>query len=136
MESPVYVLDFDEAVCEKIGKFVPSPMSIEFYEDRLIVHKPHNFYGKRNIRNDVTVMKYQDITRIIYKPDARRVEIYGNGSYTYTKYRSDGTLPDVPDKVRNFKGGIVFFDIRFTQVDVVNEIETHTPFKVAESKGF
>ena len=136
MSDPVYVLEFTEAVCEKIGKFVPSPISIEFYEDRLIVHKPHYIYGKRNIRKDVTVMKYADITKIIYKPDGHRIEIYGDGSYTYTKYRADGTLPDTPTKVRNFKGGLTYIDVRFAEVDVIKEIEEHTPFKIMESRGY
>ena len=112
-------------------EYFPSPMELQFFDDYLVFYLPKRYYGKHSIGMQIDKMKYSDITKCAYKTRSQRIHIYGDGIATWYNYRKDGTLPDKPTERRNFKEGLIYFDIRLApEIDFKKEIEMHSPIQV------
>lgn len=112
-------------------EYFPSPMELQFFDDYLVFYLPKRYYGKHSIGMQIDKMKYSDITKCVYKTRSQRIHIYGDGTATWYNYRKDGTLPDKPTERRNFKEGLIYFDIRLApEIDFKKEIEMHSPLQV------
>ena len=109
----------------------PSPMELQFFDDYLVFYQPKRYYSKHVTRMEIGKMKYSDITKCAYKTRSQRIHIYGDGTAIWYNYRKDGTLPDKPTKINNFKEGLFYFDIRLApEIDFKKEIEMHSPLQV------
>lgn len=53
----------------------PSPIELQFYDDRLVLYQPKRYYNKRATRKVFNQMKYADITKCVYKAKSQRVHI-------------------------------------------------------------
>lgn len=109
----------------------PSPIELRFFDDRLQYYSPRRFFSKRNIRRQFKTLKYEDITKIVYKKSYHMIKIYGDGISVWYSYDKDDNLPDQPTEVRNAKDGMIYFSARQApDADFVREFEDHTPLKV------
>lgn len=109
----------------------PSPMELQFFDDYLVFYQPKRYYSKHVTRMEIGKMEYSDITKCAYKTRSQRIHIYGDGTAIWYNYRKDGTLPDKPTKINNFKEGLFYFDIRLApEIDFKKEIEMHSPLQV------
>jgi hypothetical protein len=112
-------------------EYVPSPMELYFYDDRLILYLPKRYLSRRVTRKNINIMKYADITKCVYKSKSQRIHIYGDGQSIWYNYKKDGTLPSKPTEDRTFTRGLIYFNTRLaTDIDFIKEIEEHSPLKV------
>ena len=112
-------------------EYTPSPMELRFYDDALVMYQPERYYERNYSRRTTNTLKYSDITKCVYKARSKRMQIYGNGTAVWYKYRKDGTLPTEPTTVRPFTDGMIYFSTRCAEaIDFKQEIETHSPLKV------
>ncbi|MBQ8210273.1 MAG: hypothetical protein IJZ35_06810 [Clostridia bacterium] len=112
-------------------ELTPSHMELQFFNDYVVVYRPNRYYSRRVTRKEIIKINYCDISRCVLKTQAQRIHIYCGGVSTFFKLKSNGTFPQSPTEVRNFAEGLVYFDISFIKdVDIVKEIETHSPIKV------
>lgn len=109
----------------------PSPMELQFYDDRLVFYLPKRYYSPRTSRKQINTFKYADITKVLYKKKYDRFHIYGDGTSVWYNYDKNGNLPDKPTEDRTFTDGMVYFSaLAAPEVDFVKEIEEHSPLKV------
>ena len=110
---------------------VPSPMELQFYEDYLVLYLPKRYYSRHLTQMAIKKMKYDEITKCVYGTNTQLIYLYGNGTSTFYNYKSDGTIPETPTKVRNYTKGLIYFCTKLaTDVDFKNEIEARSPLKV------
>lgn len=112
-------------------EYAPSPMELQFFDDYLVLYLPKRYYSKRITRMEINQMKYSEITKCVYDIKSQRMLLYGNGNSTWYNYKTDGTIPNTPTKVRNYTEGMIYFNTRLaTDVDFKTEIENHSPIQV------
>lgn len=106
----------------------PSPMELQFFDDYLVLYLPKRYYGKHLTRMQINKMKYSDITKCVYKTCSQRIHIYGDGTSIWYNYRKNGTLPKKPTERRNFKEGLIYFNISLApEIDFKKEISDIQP---------
>lgn len=112
-------------------EYMPSPMELQFFEDRLVLYLPKRYYSKKVTRMEINEMKYSEISKCVFKTSSKRIHLYGNGTSTWYNYKSDGTLSQEPTQVRNYTAGLIYFNTQLaTDVNFITEIESHSPVKV------
>lgn len=116
--------------------YVPSPMELQFFEDKLVLYLPKRYYTSRITRKQINTMKYADISKCVYNAKSRRIYIYGNGQSIWYNYKKDGSLPSNPTEERSFTRGMIYFNTRLaTEIDFIKEIEGHSPIQVIIENG-
>ena len=112
-------------------EYVPSPMELHFEDDCLVIYSPKRYYDSRVTRKDISIMKYSEISKCVFKARSNRIQIYGNGKSVWYNYNKDGSLPEKPTKEKQFTEGMIFFNTQFAiEIDFIKEIESHSPLKV------
>lgn len=112
-------------------EYAPSPMELQFYDDRLVLYLPKRYYSNRVTRKQINTMRYADISKCVYKTKSNRIHIYGDGQSVWYNYKKDGSLPSKPTEERSFTQGLIYFNTQLaTDVDFKKEIEEHSPIKV------
>lgn len=119
-------------ICNIKKKEVPSPIELQFYDDYFILYLPKRYYSKRVTRKEVNKMMYSDISKCVYKANAQRIHIYGNGSFEFYNYnKKEGTVPQIPTKIGNYQNGLLYFNTSYcSDINIVDEISKHSPIKV------
>lgn len=113
-------------------EYKPSEMELQFYDDKLILYRPRRYYDESTTRKEFCEMKYSDITECVFKTRSCRIHIYGDGVTTWYNMKKDGNFPEQPSKANRYKKGLVYFSTRCaTDVDLVKEIEAHSPLRVS-----
>lgn len=116
-------------------EYCPSPMEIWFYDDYFVEYKQKRCYSDRQYRKEIAILRYSDVTRVCFYSKSKRFHIYGSGRSIWYVYKQDGTFPQKPTKDKLFSGGLLFFNISLeSEVDVISEIESHSPMKVTIEK--
>ena len=109
----------------------PSPVEIQFYETYLIVFRPKFQFTSRIIREEINIFRYSEITKVLYKKRSNRLHIYGNVSVKYTNYDSNGIKGEKPTEEKTVDEGGVWIRLHFADnIDIVSEIESHSPLHV------
>lgn len=112
-------------------EYGPSPMELQFFDEYLILYLPKRYYNKRVTRMEINKMKYSEISKCVYKAESQRIHLYGDGISTWYNYKKDGTIPQTPTKVNEYKDGLIYFGTRLAvDVDFKQEIEAYSPIKV------
>lgn len=112
-------------------EYAPSPMELQFYDDRLVLYLPKRYYSNRVTRKQINTMRYIDISKCVYKTRSNRIHIYGAGQSVWYNYKKDGSLPSKPTEERSFTQGLIYFNTQLaTDVDFIKEIEEHSPIRV------
>lgn len=112
-------------------EYAPSPMELQFFDEYMIFYLPKRYYSRRLTRKEIVKMNYSDIKKCVYKTQSKLVHFYGNAVSTWWNYKKDGTIPQSPTETRNVTDGLMYFGTRFMDdIDIVKEIEEHSPVKV------
>lgn len=90
---------------------VPSPVSLVFFDDHLVVFKEKVYYSHKLYRQEFFKFYYSDISGLEYDYLTKRLNIYGNVEATWYNYHKDGTLSRTPDYHRFVDGTICYFYI-------------------------
>lgn len=90
---------------------VPSPISLMFFDDYLVVFKEKVCYSRKFSRQEFFKFYYSDISGLKYDYLTKRLNIYGNVEATWYNYHKDGTLSQTPDYHRFVDGTICYFYI-------------------------
>lgn len=111
---------------------VPSPIELRFYEDYLIIYREKDYAGRNKVWKEIRKHMYSDITDCKYLKSkaTKRIHIYGDFYIKRWKYNKDGSLQSTPIMDKTITKGLTFFSTMLTDVDVVSEIEAHSPIKV------
>ena len=115
------------------AKDVPTPVEIQFYDDRLVVFKPRWEFFKRDVWQLTNVFMYHTITEVVYEENKQRLLIYGDGKTVQSKYDRNGFLPEKPTKEWSFEGGAIRLDMSLADKDGINfvkEIQDNAPVDV------
>lgn len=115
----------------KKSEWVAFPIELRFYADRLVVYRdyvPRD--GGRRLRQEWAEFLYKDIRLVRLRLKARRVMIQGIVHGVYIWYDDHGNLTGkkMYDKVTD--SGFIFDTHNMGDIDLVREIETHSPLKV------
>lgn len=110
---------------------VPSPIDLIFYNDRIVLYRDHHYHSKKVQRREWYTVYYKDIRECILRTHVNKLCITGAHDTLCFNYHKDGTLSDKPDFSKHVEDGICYFYTKFcTDIDLVSEIETHSPIKV------
>ena len=110
---------------------IKSPIEIRFYNDYLVVYREKRYYSDKVFHKEINKFFYSDISSIDYHLRTKRVNFHGKIDATFFKYNQDGSVPKEPYYHRITDGGICYFYTDLEQeVDVIKEIEEHSPLKV------
>lgn len=114
------------------GKYeeIPSPMELRFYNDYLVVYWEKKYYSKKVIRKIYDKFYYKDIHNIQFRKNINRVNIYGIVEGTWYNYNNDGSLPQNPTYHKTVDAICYFYTKLNPDIDIVKEIESHSPVKV------
>ena len=115
----------------KGGKvFQPFPMEIRFYDEYCEFYFSKIYYNKKLQCQEIQTMKYDNL-RLKYVEKYARLEIRGDGNRVTYNYDKNMNLPTKPSSNRDFKNGCFLVHIQvFEEIDIVKEIEEHSPIKV------
>lgn len=110
---------------------IKSPIEIRFYNDHVVVYREKRWYSDKAIHKEFNKFFYSDISGIDYDNRIKRLNIHGKIDATWFKYNKDGSVPEQPYYKRIVDGGICYFytDLE-PEIDIVKEIEKHSPLKV------
>lgn len=112
-------------------EYVPSPMELQFFDEYLVLYLPKRYYSKRVTRMEINQMRYDEITKCVYKAKSKRIHLYGSGCSTWYNYNRRGELPVKPTKVNHYTDGLIYFNVSLApEVDFKAEIEKHSPLQV------
>lgn len=112
-------------------EYIPSSISLQFYEDYLIIYQPRRWYSNQEIRKQFGKMYYKDITKCKYLMKSKRIQIYGKGVSRWKTYNKDGSIKNKHTIVRDFENGMFYFNTSMAEnIDFVYEIESHSPLRI------
>lgn len=110
---------------------IKSPIEIRFYDDYLVVYREKRFYSKKVSRKEFNKFLYSDITSCEFNLNVKRVDLVGKVDATWYDYNKDGSIPQNPTYHKIVDGGICYFYTDLEEnLDIVKELETHSPLKV------
>lgn len=126
----IFVALFIASFFNQKSVWVPSPIELRFYPDRLVVYREKCVYSEKMARKEWIEMYYADTTRFVLRTSSKRLSVSGKMHSIYNKYNKDGTLPEKPYHDRVADAGYTI-NLHFIEdLDIVKEIETHSPLKV------
>lgn len=111
---------------------VPSPIELQFYDDRLVIFRPKvNRSATKKVRQETTTFRYEDITDSDWNKGMGRLNIRGTYHGVYYEYDANGTMGATPTYDRMVRGGLEVIRTKLEpNVDFAAEIESHSPIKV------
>lgn len=111
---------------------VPSPVELQFYDDRLVIFRPRaNRTSTNKIRQETKTFLYKDITDSDWNKGMGRLNIRGTYHGVYYEYDAGGKLGTAPIYDRVVQGGLDVIRTKLDpNVDFAAEIESHSPIKV------
>lgn len=112
------------------NKFVPFPMELRFYNDRLEIYRTFVYYGKNKKRKETYIFKYEDIQQCVFNKSSNRMMIKGNVYVEWFNYNKDGVVSQTPDIAKKDMGLCYFYTNADPSVDIVKEIQEHSPINI------
>lgn len=112
------------------SKFVPFPMELRFYNDRLEIYRTFVYYGKNKKRKETYIFKYEDIQQCVFNKSSNRMMIKGNVYVEGFNYNKDGIVSQTPDIAKTDMGLCYFYTNADPSVDIVKEIQKHSPINI------
>lgn len=109
---------------------VPSPIELRFYPDHMVVYRDKTVYSEREVQRETYDMRYADVTRFILRTSSNRLSVSSRLHFICYKYNKDGTLPDKPYRDMVVNSGYTINLHFIGDLDIVKEIETHSPIRV------
>lgn len=106
------------------------PLELHFYDDRIEIHRLEVHYSNGTIKRELHVFKYDDTPVCVYDKRNRYVTIKGMAHGEWYLYSKDGSLSNKPERVSDTQGICYFYASETSNVDIVKEIEEHSPIKV------
>lgn len=112
--------------------FVPYPIELRFYDDRIIIIRDHIYYSKKLTRKEVYVFQYADMERCNFNKSANRMEFRGLSYIEWYPYDRAGGPSQIPSTTKTCKNFFYFYTHADPNVDFVREIEEHSPIKITK----
>lgn len=108
---------------------IPSDMQVTFTDDYLEIFREKHIYSPYTARQERYTFAYSDVVSCIYDETNQKLTIKGKYHDCVTKYKKDGTLEDIPcfDDMRD---GFQYFYTNLGNIDLLQEIENHSPLKI------
>lgn len=109
-----------------------SPMEMHFFDDRLVLYSSQREFSKKVVQTEIGTMKYSDIDTCKYKPHSHEIYIRGYGTSNLYYYKKGKTCPNNPTYSEKYAPRLIYFNTQsLSNIDVKNEIESHSPIKVS-----
>lgn len=112
------------------SKFVPFPIELRFYDDRLEIYRTFVYYGKNKSRKETYIFKYADIQQCVFNKSSNRMMIKGQVYVEWFNYNKAGVVSQTPDIAKTDMGLCYFYTNADPSVDFVKEIQEHSPINV------
>lgn len=112
--------------------FVPYPIELRFYDDRIIIIRDHIYYSKKLTRKEVYVFRYAEVERCEFNKSSNLLTIVGQVYVEWYPYNKAGVPPQIPSTTRTCDGICFFYTHADPNVDFVKEIEEHSPIKITK----
>lgn len=112
------------------SKFVPFPIELRFYDDRLEIYRTFVYYSKNKNRKETYIFKYKDIQQCVFDESSNRMMIKGRVYVEWFNYNKIGVVSQSPDIAKTDIGLCYFYTNADPSVDFVKEIREHSPINV------
>ncbi len=107
------------------------PIELQFFEEYLIVYRPSYYYTKKVTRREYNTMKYSEISRILFRKDSQRINIYGDVHIVWYLIDVEGNIGEKPTDNRRAEGAFQVIETRFMKnMDIIDVLEKYTNKKV------
>lgn len=108
----------------------PSPFELRFYDDYLILYREKSYYNRKISKMEYNKVFYAGIRECEFNETTKRVTIHGVVEGIWYNYKKDGTLPKEPSYHKTTDSMCYFYTTFSPDIDIVAEIEQHSPIKV------
>ena len=112
------------------SRWSPSDTELVFYSDRMVHYRSKRYYTRKKSRREYYIFYYKDITRILYRENIHKMDIFGKMEGVFYTYTKDGNLPQDPSYHKTTDGFTRFYTTMEPDIDFVGILETYTPVKV------
>ncbi len=110
-------------------EFRKFPLEIYFYSDMIEIHRKEVHYSNGRIKQELHRFLLADNPKVTYDYRNKFVTIKGLAHGEWYLYDNDGNICSRPERVSDTQG-ICYFYILDEDIDIVEEIESHSPIKV------
>lgn len=110
------------------------PIELRFYDDSLVIYRDQvpREDGKK-LRQEWSFFKYEDIKLVRWQLKAKSVVVQGIMHGIYICYDENGQLTEKKKYDKITDSGCIFNTHNMGDIDLVREIEEHSPLKVEVS---
>ena len=105
------------------------PLEIHFYDDMIEVHRMEVHYSNGQVKRELHRFFLASAPQVKYDYRNKYVIIMGLAHGEWYLYSKNGQLNNVPERVKDTQG-ICYFYVGDNNIDIVKEIEEHSPLKV------
>ena len=113
-----------------ICKFVPFPIELHFFDNRIEIYRDYVYYSKNKRRKETYIFQYSDIQQCVFNKSASRLTIKGEVYVEWFYYNKSGIVSENPDISKKELGLCYFYTNADPNVDIVKEIEEHSPISI------
>lgn len=100
------------------------------YKDKMIIYRDKRVYSEKEARREWTEVYYDDIKEFKYRMKSERLSVGCKQHAIFYNYNRDGSLKEKPSYDKTTDSGFII-NLQFIgDLDIVKEIETHSPIKV------
>lgn len=111
---------------EKVAK----PFEISFFDDHLVLYREKRYYNPKLSCMEFYSFMYKDIKKILYRPETKRLNIYGLVEIKRYDYNKDGSLQEKTSYHKTTDSFAYFYTNEAPEIDFVAVFEKYTPIKV------
>lgn len=112
------------------NELVPFPIELRFYDDRLEIYRDFVYYGKNKNRREMYIFQYSDIQQCVFNKASSHMMIKGEVYVEWFNYRKTGEASSNPTVAKKDLGLCHFYTNADSSIDVVREIQEHSPIKI------
>ena len=110
--------------------WIASEVEWSFYQDKMIIYRDKRVYSDKKASREWTEVYYDDIKEFKYRVKSERLSITCRQHAIVYDYNRDGSLKEKPSYDKTTDSGFII-NLQFIKdLDIVKEIETHSPIKV------
>lgn len=116
--------------------WVRTPIELQFFDEHLVIYRPSYMYNKKNTRREFNTIKYDKISKILFREESKRININGGVESTWYAIDAQGNVSDSPMYNKKEENGMQCIEGRFMEnLEILEVLEKYTNTKVEIENG-
>ena len=116
--------------------WVRTPIELQFFDECLIIYRSNYLYNKKNTRREFNTIKYDKISKILFREESKRININGGVESTWYAIDAQGNVSDSPMYNKKEENGMQCIEGRFMEnLEILEVLEKYTNTKVEIENG-